>query len=223
MRMRRLKKFDERKDAVQSILLRPEIGEKRYDADTAPEYLDTNELFGNDNPIYIEVGCGMGGFAVEFAKRNPDINLIAVEINENVIIKACEHTIVAGVDNVRYLCISANYLDRYIKPDSVSGIILNFSCPYPKKRYAAHRLTAPVFLNIYKKILKNGAKIAQKTDNMHFFEYSIEQYSKCGFLLSEVSLDLHNSGFEGNIITEYEQKFLSQGLPIYRLVAECTK
>ena len=98
-------------------------------------------------------------------------------------------------------------------------IYLNFSCPFPKHRHIAHRLTNPLFLEIYKKILKPDGVICQKTDNMHFFEYSIEQFSLCDFRLSNISLDLHNSDFEGNIVTEYENKFASMGYPIYRLEA----
>jgi tRNA (guanine-N7-)-methyltransferase len=97
---------------------------------------------------------------------------------------------------------------------------LNFSCPFPKAAYASHRLTHQNFLEIYKEIMKKGSEIHQKTDNMHFFEFSIEHFTKSGFALKNVSLDLHNSDFEGNIVTEYEQKFVSQGLPIYRLVAK---
>ena len=165
----------------------------------------------------------MGGFAIEYARQNPNTNIIAVEINVNVIIKAAERTKKAGVTNIRFLCVGANYLNRYIPDNSVSQMFLNFSCPYPKNRYESHRLTSPVFMKIYKRLLKNGAKSHQKTDNMHFFEYSIEQFSSAQFLLSNISLDLHNSDFQGNIITEYEQKFLEQGLPIYRLEAENVK
>ena len=224
MRMRRLKKFDERKVKVSDIMLKLDIGEnRRFDIEVEPEYIDFVKLFGNNNPLYLEVGCGMGGFAVEFAKQHPDINLIAVEINENVIIKAAEKTLDEGIYNIRFLCVSANYLDRYIRPDSIDEMFLNFSCPYPKNRYESHRLTSPVFLEIYKRLLKKGAVICQKTDNMHFFEYSIEQFSKANFTLSNISLDLHNSDFEGNIVTEYESKFISQGLPIYRLEATNNK
>ena len=222
--MRRLKKFDERKVKVSDIMLKLDIGEnRRFDIEVEPEYIDFAKLFGNNNPLYLEVGCGMGGFAVEFAKQHPDINLIAVEINENVIIKAAEKTLDEGIYNIRFLCVSANYLDRYIRPDSIDEMFLNFSCPYPKNRYESHRLTSPVFLEIYKRLLKKGAVICQKTDNMHFFEYSIEQFSKANFTLSNISLDLHNSDFEGNIVTEYESKFISQGLPIYRLEATNNK
>ena len=118
-----------------------------------------------------------------------------------------------------FLCGTAEYLPSYIPNNSIEEIYLNFSCPFPKKSHEAHRLTNPRFLEIYKPMLKKGSAICQKTDNMHFFEYSIESFSKCGFKLSNISLDLHNSDFEGNIETEYEKKFSSQGYPIYRLEA----
>lgn len=220
MRMRRLKKFDEREAFVRDIMIKCTVEDKRYNAAAdGDEYIDFSALFGNDSPVYLEVGCGMGGFAAEFAKRHPQINLLAVEINENVIIKAAERTKAENIPNIRYLCVSANYLDRYIRDGAIERMFLNFSCPYPKNRYESHRLTSPVFLKIYRKILKNGAEIHQKTDNMHFFEYSIEQFSKHGFALQNLSLDLHHSDFEENIVTEYESKFASQGLPIYRLEA----
>ena len=95
----------------------------------------------------------------------------------------------------------------------------SFSCPFPKEKYRNHRLTAPRFLRIYRQILKPDAAIYQKTDNMHFFEFSIENLSQNGFALRNVSLDLHHSGIEENIETEYEQRFAAQGLPIYRLEA----
>lgn len=221
MRMRRLKKFDIRRAAVEDIMMKCVVENKRYDADAADsaELIDFSQWFGNDNPLQLEVGCGMGGFAAEYARQNPDVNLIAVEINENVIIKAAENALSQNIPNVRFLCVSANYLDRYIASDSIERMFLNFSCPYPKNRYESHRLTYPTFLKIYKRLLKDGAMICQKTDNMHFFEYSLEQYSKAGFVLQNISLDLHNSDFEGNIVTEYERKFISQGLPIYRVEA----
>ena len=98
-------------------------------------------------------------------------------------------------------------------------ILLYFSCPFPKSGYATHRLTHNRFLEIYKRLLKKGGEIHQKTDNMHFFEFSLEQLSASGFALKNVSLDLHKSGYEGNIMTEYEEKFTSKGFPIYRLEA----
>jgi tRNA (guanine-N7-)-methyltransferase len=117
----------------------------------------------------------------------------------------------------------AEYLLKYFPENSVERIYLNFSCPFPKARYAKHRLTSPIFLPMYKHILKNGCEIHQKTDNMHFFEYSLERYSELGFIMQNISLDLHKSNFEGNIITEYEKRFTDLGQPIYRVEAICKK
>jgi tRNA (guanine-N7-)-methyltransferase len=124
-----------------------------------------------------------------------------------------------GLENLKFIKCSAEYLEKYIHEQSIEQIFLNFSCPFPKAKYASHRLTHKNFLEIYKKLLKAGAEIHQKTDNMHFFEFSIEHFTNSGFALKNISLDLHNSDFEGNIETEYEHRFASQGLPIYRLEA----
>ena len=128
-----------------------------------------------------------------------------------------------GLDNIRFLCGTAEYLPSYIEENSVEEIYLNFSCPFPKHRHIAHRLTNPRFLEIFKRVMKPNGVICQKTDNMHFFEYSLEQFSSCGFKLSNISDPRRKTVtvnyFEGNIVTEYEQKFSSQGFPIYRLEA----
>ncbi|MBR4761382.1 MAG: tRNA (guanosine(46)-N7)-methyltransferase TrmB, partial [Clostridia bacterium] len=165
------------------------------------------------------IGCGKGRFAAEYAKSHKDINLLAVEKDANVIVSACELCMGENIPNVRFIKCAAEYLEKYVKPQSISGIFLNFSCPFPKNKYASHRLTSARFLEIYKRILLPGARIEQKTDNMHFFEFSVEQLSKAGFVLENISLDLHNSDFEGNIVTEYESRFIAEGLPIYRLEA----
>ena len=113
----------------------------------------------------------------------------------------------------------AEILTKYIKPESIGRLYLNFYCPIPKKANENRRLTNISFLEIYKCILTKDAEIHQKTDNMHFFEFSLEQFAGSGFALKNVSLDLHNSDFQGNIVTEYEARFSSQGFPIYRLEA----
>ncbi len=183
------------------------------------EYIDLPELFGNDNPVVLEIGCGKGRFACELAKREPGLNVLALEKAKNVIVMACEAAQRENIPNVRFLHGGAEYLEKYLPPQSMARIYLNFSCPFPKNSYANRRLTNARFLKSYESLLAPGAEIHQKTDNMHFFEYSIEQFTACGYALKNVSLDLHNSGFEGNIETEYEHRFASQGLPIYRLEA----
>lgn len=220
MRMRKKKNLDKRLEAVSDILFTSDIEDRNFKtAIKTKEYIDFKGWFKNDNPIYLEIGCGKGKFACEFAKQNPDINLLAVEKSANVIVEACEKAKEMGLSNLKFIKCSAEYLEKYLKEASIERIFLNFSCPFPKAAYASHRLTHKNFLEIYKKLLKKGAEIHQKTDNMHFFEFSLEQFSLSSFALKNISLDLHNSSFEGNIETEYEHRFASLGQPIYRLEA----
>ncbi len=132
---------------------------------------------------------------------------------------ACEIAKNKNIPNLRFICGSAEYIEKYIPDSCIERLFLNFSCPFPKNAYAVHRLTHRRFLKIYKNILKTGAEIHQKTDNMHFFEFSLQEFSQNGFGLQNVSLDLHASDFEGNIMTEYESRFVALGQPIYRLEA----
>ncbi len=219
MRMRKKKYLEERLAECDNIIKLFSDDRNFLTAIEKKDYIDTASLFGNNNPVVLEVGCGKGKFACELAKQNPDINILAMEKVANVIVAASENAKRENLKNVVFLHGGAEYLEKFIKPESIERIYLNFSCPYPKKSYANHRLTNARFLKSYEAILKKGAEIHQKTDNMHFFEYSIEQFTGCGFSLKNVSLDLHNSDFEGNIETEYEHRFASQGMPIYRLEA----
>lgn len=219
MRMRRKKNLEERLAGCGEYLLYFDRENKDFSQKEETHFLNFEEIFGNKNPVSLEVGCGKGGFSLEIAKRNPDINFLAVEKSSNVVVEAAEKAKALGLPNLRFARGGAEYLDCFIRENEISDIYLNFSCPFPKKSYAAHRLTHRNFLEIYKKILKEGGEIYQKTDNMHFFEFSIEEFTASGFALKNVSLDLHNSGFEGNIVTEYEKKFSDAGMPIYRLEA----
>ena len=182
-------------------------------------YLNIKDIFGNDNPIHIELGSGCGKFACDLAQKNKDINIVAVEKNVNALVKGCERALKEDIKNVVFFQCRAECLQRYFPSGSVERIYLNFSCPYPKKQQANLRMTGKNFLSIYKDILKKDGEIHQKTDNMGFFEYSLEQYSQCGYSLKNISLDLHNSGFKDNIMTEYEEKFVSKGMRIYRVEA----
>lgn len=220
MRMRKKKNLESRLENVSDILFISDIEDRNFNtAKNEKEYIDFDLWFKDKKPIYLEIGCGKGKFAIEFAKQNPDINLVAVEKSGNVIVEACEKAKEAGLENLKFIKCGAEYLEKYFEDKSVDRIFLNFSCPFPKKAYASHRLTHERFLNIYKNILKDGAEIHQKTDNIHFFEFSLESFSNNGFAFKNVSLDLHKSDFEGNIMTEYEQRFSSLGFPIYRLEA----
>ena len=220
MRMRKKKYLEDRLGAVSDYLFMINTDDRNFNtAVLEKEYIDFKEWFGNSNKVYLEIGCGKGKFATQFAIQNPDINVIAVEKSANVIVKACEIAKENNLKNLKFICGSAEYLPKFIKDKSIYRIFLNFSCPFPKNSYAVHRLTHARFLGIYKNMMASGAEIHQKTDNMKLFEFSLEQFSQSGFSLKNVSLDLHNSNYEGNIMTEYEEKFVSLGKPIYRLEA----
>lgn len=220
MRMRKKKHLEERIEAASKYLHISNSEDRNFNtAINNKDYIDLNKVFDKERPLYLEIGCGKGGFAVEYAKKHPEINLLAVEKSSNVLVTACESAAREGLKNLYFLRCGAEYIERHLKENSVEKIFLNFSCPFPKKSYATHRLTHSNFLEIYKRLLKEGGEIHQKTDNMQLFEFSLEHLSGSGFALKNISLDLHNSDFEGNIMTEYEKKFVSLGQPIYRLEA----
>lgn len=220
MRMRKKKNLEKRLLSCENNLLTPRSDDlNSVTAIDKKEYFDFKEMFGNDNPVELEIGCGKGGFICQLAKQNSDKNFIAVEKIGNVIVNGCERAEKENIKNIIFLKCGAEYLPKYFPENSIDNIYLNFSCPYPKKRYENHRLTNGRFLNLYKMFLKKDGMIFQKTDNMHFFEYSIAEFSQNGYALRNVSLDLHNSDFENNIMTEYEKRFSDLGQPIYRLEA----
>ena len=219
MRMRKKKHLEEKLAVCDNLIRIPPITRDYRVENREKAYIDFAELFKNDNPVQLEIGCGKGSFICTLAKRTPGINYVAIEVNPNVLCGACSLAMREDVKNVIFMSCGAELLPKYFRPGSVDRIYLNFSCPYPKKAYENRRLTNRRFLDIYKEILSAAGEIHQKTDNMGFFEYSLEQYSLCGYKLKNISLDLHNSGFEDNIETEYEKKFASQGFRIYRLEA----
>lgn len=209
MRIRRKKHCSERMEDCAGLWVRH------------PEKLkgEWAELFGNNNPIHIEIGCGKGNFVTGMAKLNADINYIAIERVEDVIVTAMEKTRNMELVNIKFVSLDANMLEDFFSPEEVSRIYLNFSDPWPKRRHAKRRLTHKIFLDKYKRLLKNGDKICFKTDNRNLFEFSLNSFAEENFKLSNISLDLHNSDFEGNVMTEYETKFSDAGMPIYRLEA----
>ncbi|WP_071460427.1 tRNA (guanosine(46)-N7)-methyltransferase TrmB [Bacillus massilinigeriensis] len=174
------------------------------------------EVFGNSNPIHIEIGTGKGRFILGMAKANPDINYIGIELQPSVIVSALDLLIEADLPNLRLMNVDAAELIHYFSRKDVSRIYLNFSDPWPKTRHEKRRLTYKSFLSVYEEILGKGGEIHFKTDNQGLFEYSLMSFSAYGVLLKYVSLDLHNSDFEGNIMTEYEEKFSAKGNRIYR-------
>lgn len=220
MRMRKKKHLEKRLEECSDYIFFIDREDRNFQtAIQNKEYINLQKIFGNSNPVHLEIGCGKGGFACEIAKQNPDINFLAVEKASNVIVKAAEDAKSMELKNLYFMRGGAEYLECYIPEKSIERIYLNFSCPFPKKKYASHRLTHHNFLKIYKSLMSDNAEIWQKTDNTHFFEFSIEEFSQNGFSLKNVTFDLHNSDFEGNIMTEYEKRFSSEGFPIYRLEA----
>ena len=178
-----------------------------------------NEVFGNDNPIHVEIGCGKGSFVVGMAKLHPDVNFIAIEKVEDVIVMAMEKAIANEVGNVRFMDLDAERIEDFFEKGEIKRIYLNFSDPWKKSKQAKRRLTHKNFLDRYKKVLNSGDYIWFKTDNQKLFEFSLNSFCDEGFKLQNITLDLHNSGFEGNVVTEYEQRFMDLGQPIYRLEA----
>lgn len=174
------------------------------------------EVFAKTQPLHIEIGSGKGRFITEMAKANPDINYIGIEIFQSVIVAALDRLIDAELPNVKLLNVNANDLEKFFAKNDIERIYLNFSDPWPKKRHEKRRLTSKSYLTFYESIMKDYGEIHFKTDNQGLFEYSLMSFSQFGLLLKYISLDLHQSGFEGNIMTEYEQKFSEAGHRIYR-------
>ena len=179
-----------------------------------------NTVFGNDNPIHIEVGTGKGQFISGMAKQNPDINYIGIELFKSVIVTAVQKVKDSGAHNVRLLNIDAETLNDVFERGEIKRVYLNFSDPWPKNRHEKRRLTFKTFLKKYEEVMGETGEIHFKTDNRDLFEYSLKSFSEYGLLLTEVSLDLHNSDPKGNIMTEYEEKFSALGQPIYRAEVE---
>jgi tRNA (guanine-N7-)-methyltransferase len=190
-----------------------------------PQYIVANpesykgkwhEVFKNNQPLHIEVGTGKGRFITEMAKANPTINYIGIEKYDSVIVLALDLLIEADLPNLRLLNINANDLGKYFEKNDVDRVYLNFSDPWPKVRHEKRRLTYKDYLKLYEDILVDQGEIHFKTDNQGLFEYSLMSFSEYGLLLKFLSLDLHKSEYEGNIMTEYEQKFSEMGNRIYR-------
>ncbi len=184
-----------------------------------------NKVFGNTNPIHMEIGMGKGRFITELAKQNPDINYIGVERYESVLIKALER--LEGEElpkNLRILAMDALELLDVFEPGEVKHIYLNFSDPWPKKRHAKRRLTSERFLPMYATLLGVGGRVAFKTDNRDLFDYSLESFKENGWELLAFTYDLHNDEKlnAGNVMTEYEIRFSKKGNPINKLIAVVT-
>ena len=173
-------------------------------------------IFGNENPIHIEIGMGKGQFIMKLAKEHPDINYIGIERYSSVLLRALQKMEIEPLPNIRFLCMDASIITEVFDKEEVAKIYLNFSDPWPKERHAKRRLTSR-----YDKILAGNGVVEFKTDNDDLFAFSMEEVAEAGWTLDAHTFDLHHDPVlnEGNVMTEYEEKFSSLGHPIHKLIA----
>ena len=178
-------------------------------------------IFGNENPIHIEIGMGKGQFIMKLAKEHPDINYIGIERYSSVLLRALQKMEIEPLPNIRFLCMDASIITEVFDKEEVAKIYLNFSDPWPKERHAKRRLTSRQFFERYDKILAGHGVVEFKTDNDDLFAFSMEEVAEAGWTLDAHTFDLHHDPVlnEGNIMTEYEEKFSSLGHPIHKLIA----
>ena len=199
--------------------------ESEYVVNEPKEYKGRwNELFGNSNPIRIEVGMGKGRFIMQLAAENPDVNYVGIEKYSSVLIRALEKQEEAQLPNIIFIRMDAEEITDVFGEGEVDRIYLNFSDPWPKDRHAKRRLTSPGFLSMYNQILKPEGYLQFKTDNRPLFDFSIESvHDSKLWKIDELTYDLHHSELsEGNIMTEYESRFVAEGKPICRFVISRT-
>ena len=179
------------------------------------------QIFGNNNPIFIEVGMGKGQFITSLAALHPEINYIGIEKYSSVLIRAIEKQEELQLPNLKFLRFDAEYLPDIFAPGEIAHIYLNFSDPWPKSRHAKRRLTSTEFLSRYEKVLPPQGLVEFKTDNTPLFDFSLEQVKEAGWTLQAFTYDLHHNKElnKENIMTEYEEKFSSKGNPINKLIA----
>ena len=235
MRLRNIPRADEAVSASPFVINDPAVLRGRW-----------REHFGNDNPIRIEVGMGKGRFLRDLAALNPDVNYVGIERYTSVLLRAVEKAeadrramteAVVGEEgregchvtgaseakalpsNFYFMCQDAAILPDLFAPGEVDRIYLNFSDPWPKKGHAKRRLTSSRFLECYDKILKKDGTVEFKTDNQDLFTFSLESARESGWEILEYTRDLHNDPMcEGNVMTEYEEKFSSKGNPICKMI-----
>lgn len=200
---------------------REEIQLSEYTVNEPEKYKGRwKELFGNDNPVYIEVGMGKGKFITEMAQLHPEINFIGIEKYSSVLIRAIEKRKELEINNLMFIRMDAENIEDVFEKNEVAGIYLNFSDPWPKDRHAKRRLTSRQFLVRYDKILAGDGVIEFKTDNRDLFDFSLEEASEAGWEIIASTYDLHadEKMSEGNVMTEYEEKFSSKGNPIHKMI-----
>lgn len=197
------------------------VSNSPYCIQNATEYKGKwHKLLGNSNPVHIEVGMGKGRFLMELAALHPDINYIGIERYTSVLLRAVQKMEELMLPNVHFLCIDAATLPEIFDKGEVARIYLNFSDPWPKDRHAKRRLPSREFLQRYDAILDQKGWIEFKTDNKELFRFALEEIEPAGWRLDQMTEDLHHDEkmMQGNIMTEYEERFSSKGNPIYKYV-----
>lgn len=205
MRLKYVKGASEKIEKSPYVILNPSDYKGKY-----------NELFNNNNPIYIEIGMGKGTFIYENALTYPNINFIGIEKYDSVMVRAIEKVENEEINNLKFIRIDARKIEEIFDKE-IDRIYLNFSDPWPKARHDKRRLSSPNFLKKYDNIFQKEKRIIMKTDNRKLFEFSIISFTNYGYKINDISLDLHNDDIKDNIETEYEKKFSSMGYPIYKI------
>lgn len=213
MRRRKVKGADEKLLSYKGYVLRDDINKLKG---------NWNSKFENNNPIHVEFGTGRGKFITTLAKENPNINYIAFEIKEEVIIKGVEKAVEANLNNILFAWADVSNILDYFEEYELNRIYVNFCDPWPKTRWAKRRLTHANFLNMYKTLLSKDGELHFKTDNEKLFEFSLNEIASNNWMLKNICLDLAKSEFE-NVTTEYEDKFMSYGMKIFRCEAKKNK
>ena len=178
------------------------------------------EVFGNDNEVHIEIGMGKGRFLMDMAALHPDINYVGIEKYSSVLLRALQKQEQLLLPNVIFIRMDAETITEVFAPGEVGKIYLNFSDPWPKDRHAKRRLPSREFLKRYDQILVPGGVVEFKTDNKDLFRFALEEIEPAGWTLDAVTYDLHNDEVmnEGNVMTEYEERFSEAGNPIYKYI-----
>lgn len=182
-------------------------------------------LFPSPQPLHIEIGMGKGRFIMDMATAHPDINYIGIERYSSVLLRALQKMEQNPLPNLKFICMDATNIADVFSENEVSRIYLNFSDPWPKDRHAKRRLTSRQFFARYNAILMETGQVEFKTDNQDLFSFSLEEIPEAGWNITAFTRDLHHDAIlnEGNIMTEYEEKFSSKGNPICKLIASKQK
>ena len=198
MRQRNIKNLDEKLKQNSAFLIE----------DPAQHKGNWSRVFGNDNPIYLEIGCGKGQFITRRAESFPKANYIAIEGQSNVALRALEKAQAEGMENLRIFIAYVHDLEDYFKAGELAGIYLNFSDPWPKARHAKRRLTHRRYLEGYRRVLSKGGFVEIKTDNDALFAFTLQECEAAGLTIQEQTHDLHQSELPArHITTQYENRF----------------